>query len=139
MSVRDVIQAHPQPTSLEREALLRCVTECFDCSAACTSCADANLAEPDLQELVHCTRLCLDCSDVCVATGRLVTRQTTPDFEVLRAAIETCATSCRVAGKECERHATHHEHCRFCAESCRRCEEACNALLAASGWPGRAD
>jgi hypothetical protein len=52
---------------------------------------------------------------------------------VLRASVEACATACRVCGDECDRHASHHEHCRLCAESCRRCEEACRALLAALG------
>jgi hypothetical protein len=133
VTVREVMEAHRTPSPIDRDLLQRCITECSECAGTCTSCADASLAEPDVLELVRCIRLCLDCSDVCIATGRILTRQTTPDPGVLRAAVEACATACRVSGDECERHASHHEHCRLCAESCRRCEEACDALAAAIG------
>jgi hypothetical protein len=133
VTVREVIAAHPRPASLDRDVLLRCIDECFDCAATCTSCADACLGEPDVAELVRCVRLCLDCADACDTTGRIVTRQTEPDLGVVRAVVEACATACRVCGDECERHAAHHEHCRISAEVCRRCERACNELLAAIG------
>jgi hypothetical protein len=131
MTVREIIDKHPKPTSLDRDVVVRCIEDCFDCVATCTSCADANLAEPDLQDLIRCIRLCLDCADVCNAVGRAVTRQTEPDLGVIRALVEACATTCRASAEECERHASHHEHCRICAEVCRRCEQACNDLVAA--------
>jgi hypothetical protein len=131
VTVREVIASHPRPTSLDRDVLLRCIDECFDCAATCTSCADACLGEPDVTELVRCVRLCLDCADACDTTGRIVTRQTEPDLGVVRAVVEACATACRVCGDECERHAAHHEHCRISAQVCRRCERACNDLIAA--------
>jgi hypothetical protein len=65
VTVQQVIEAHPQPTSLDRDALLRCIDACFDCAATCTSCADACLAEQDVQELVRCIRLNHDCADAC--------------------------------------------------------------------------
>jgi hypothetical protein len=133
VTVRDVIETHPQPTSIDHETLVRCITECARCAATCTSCADANLAEPDVKEMVRCIRLCLDCSDLCSTTARIVTRQTEADLGVLRAAVEACATACQVSGDECERHASHHEHCRLCAEACRECKAACDALVAAIG------
>jgi Domain of Unknown Function (DUF326) len=133
VTVREIVQTHPQPTSVDRALLIRCITECSDCADSCTSCADADLAEPDVEGLVRCIRLCLDCSDICTTTGRIVTRQTAADVGVLRASVEACATACRVCRDECDRHASHHEHCRLCADSCRRCEEACRALLAALG------
>jgi hypothetical protein len=129
----EIIKLHPQPTSLDREALLRCVDECFDCVVSCTSCADADLAENDVREMVRCIRLCLDCADACDATGRIVTRQTEPDLRLISAIVEACATACLVCAEECERHAAHHEHCRACAEVCRRCKKACDDLLATIG------
>lgn len=131
MTVGEVIKTHPHPTGIDREVLLRCIDDCFDCAATCTSCADADLGEDDVAELVRCIRLCLDCADVCDATGRIVTRQTEPDSGVIRATVEACATACRACAEECERHADHHEHCRICAATCRRCEQSCNDLLAA--------
>ncbi|HEX5923302.1 MAG TPA: hypothetical protein VFY45_05690, partial [Baekduia sp.] len=63
---------------------------CSDCAAACTSCADADLGERGLPELIRCVRLCLDCADICDATGRIVTRQTASDVDVVRAVVEAC-------------------------------------------------
>jgi hypothetical protein len=80
--------------------------------------------------MVRCIRLCLDCADACEATGRILIRQTEPDLGVLRAETEACAVTCRASAEECEKHASHHEHCRICAEVCRRCERACEILLA---------
>ena len=56
MTVQDVIKTHPRPTSVDHNALLRCVEECLDCAASCTSCADADLAEDDVREMVRVVR-----------------------------------------------------------------------------------
>jgi uncharacterized protein DUF326 len=128
-----MLDAHPRSFTVGRNLLLRCIDECVDCAASCTSCADADLGEPDVQELVRCVRLCLDCADACDATGRILIRQTEPDLGVLRATIEACAVACRACADECEKHAAHHEHCRLCAEVCRRCDQACSDLAATIG------
>ena len=131
MTVWSILEAHPRSTVLDRDLLLRCIDECIDCAATCTSCADADLAEPDVAELVRCVRLCLDCADACAATGRILIRQTEPDLGVLRA--ETGGLRGNLSGvapEECEKHASHHEHCRICGEVSRRCERACEDLLA---------
>jgi hypothetical protein len=133
MTLQDMIKSHPQAPSVDRDALLRCVEACLDCGASCTSCADADLAEDDVREMVHCIRLCLDCADACNATARIVTRQTAPDLRLLRAMVEACAAACQACGDECERHASHHDHCRICAEVCGRCQQACNDLAATIG------
>lgn len=114
---------------MDMEALTRCVDACFDCAQTCTSCADACLGESNVQELVRCIRLNLDCADVCEATGRLLSRQTATDQNLLRRQLEACAAACKACGDECARHASHMEHCRICADACRSCEEACNAML----------
>ena len=82
MTFHEVLELHPQPTGLDRNAMLRCIDECLDCAASCTSCADADLAEDDVREMVRCIRLCLDCAEVCDATGHIVTRQTAPDLRL---------------------------------------------------------
>jgi hypothetical protein len=80
--------------------------------------------------LVRCIRLNVDCADLCTATGRIVSRQTALEPQMVRAVLQACATACRLCGDECEQHAAHGmEHCRVCAEACRQCEQACNALL----------
>lgn len=133
MTVQEMIRTHPREPGVEREALARCIEECFTCAATCTSCADACLGEEGVQELVRCIRLNLDCADVCEAAGRVLTRQTAFEPQLARQLLETCAQACRACAEECERHAGHHEHCRVCAEACRRCEQACHDVLSTIG------
>jgi hypothetical protein len=127
--VTAMLETHPQATA--NEALAHCVQQCVTCELACTSCADACLAEDHVQELTRCIRLNLDCADVCDATGRVLTRQTSPEPTLTRSMLEACAQACRVCAEECERH--DHEHCRVCADACRRCEQACEDLRSSIG------
>ena len=131
-TLEQMLATHPRSPQLDRAALAECIAACYECAQSCTACADACLGEPKVQELVACIRLNLDCFDVCVTTGNVLSRQTEPDRELVRAQLEACAAACRACGAECESHAQHHEHCRVCADSCRRCEEACRRVLAAA-------
>jgi ABC-type Mn2+/Zn2+ transport system ATPase subunit len=85
----------------------------------------------DIQMLARCIRLDLDCADICDATGKILSRQTATEPQMLRASLQACAEACRLCAEECENHAEHHEHCRVCAEVCHRCEQACNNVLSA--------
>jgi hypothetical protein len=130
VTIREMLETHPQPAGGDLDTRARCIEACLGCAATCTSCADADLGESDVQMMVPCIRQCLDCADLCQTTGRIVTRQTTPDAAVVRATVEACVAGCRACREECERHAEHHEHCRLCAAACARCEQACGELLA---------
>lgn len=115
---------------VDPSVIATCVEACLDCAQACTTCADACMAEPAVQELVRCIRLNLHCGDLCATTGRIVSRQESP--ELARAVLEACLLACRLCAEECERHGEMGmQHCRVCAEACRRCAEACEALLKA--------
>lgn len=70
-----------------------------------------------------------NCADICLTTGRILTRITGQNKDVLRAVVQACREACRACAQECEGHAEMHEHCRLCAEACRRCEAACDELL----------
>jgi hypothetical protein len=48
--VAELLATDPKPSEVDREALARCIAECFDCTRSCTVCADADLAEEDLSE-----------------------------------------------------------------------------------------
>jgi hypothetical protein len=130
---QQMLETYPRDFNLDADVLIRCIDACDDCAQSCTACADDDLSEPDVADLVKCIRLGLDCADVCTTTSRIVSRQTEYDANVTRAILRTCVQACRSSGDECERHAADHEHCRICMESCRRCEAACEALLAAIG------
>ena len=129
MHVQEMIQTHPHVQGNTNDALIRCIEECYDCANACTACADACLGEQSVQQFTQCIRLNLDCADVCAATGAVAMRRTGSNEEIIRLMLQTCAAACRGCGEECERHASHHEHCRICSESCRRCEQACQEAL----------
>lgn len=129
--VEQMLVTHPRGVSFDRKAIIECIQACFDCAQACTACADACLGEEMVTQLRSCIRLCMDCADICDTTGRMLSRQTEPNRDLLMVQIEACMQACRHCGDECESHADHHEHCRVCAEACRRCEAACNRMIGA--------
>ena len=133
MSIAKMIASHPAVGGDLNEPLALAVRHAMFCSAICTSCADACLAEGMVQELRQCIRLDLDCADVCAATGSVASRRTGSDEPVIGRMLEACETACRLCAEECERHAGMHEHCRICAQSCRRCEEACRQARESMG------
>jgi hypothetical protein len=131
---RQMLDTYPRDYNVEEQLLVSCIEACYDCSQACTQCADDSLSEQDVQGFVKCIRLCLDCSDVCATTGNVVSRQTEYDANVTRAVLQACIATCRSSGDECQHHADHGvKHCQVCADQCRRCEQACKDLLAAIG------
>lgn len=135
--VHEMIRTSPQPPVFDAAALAACIEACFDCAQSCVACADACLGETEhLQMLVRCIRLNQDCADICGTTGRLLSRGSVADPEVLRQQVALCALACDHCAEECDRHAQMHAHCRVCAEVCRRCAESCRAALAQLG--GRA-
>jgi hypothetical protein len=130
---RQMLDAYPRESNVDRGRLVSCIEACYDCADACTQCADDCLGEETVQELTTCIRLNLDCADVCAATGRVVSRRTGEDAAVTGAVLRACIEACRSCADECEIHAAHGmEHCRICAEECRRCQRACEELLPAA-------
>jgi hypothetical protein len=124
----EMIQTHPYESILSSDELAACIAACFDCEQSCTACADACLGEAAVAELVRCIRLNADCADVCNTTGRMLSRQTESEPQVIRAQLEACIAACDACATECERHAELHQHCRICGEACRTCEESCRKL-----------
>ena len=129
MLAREMIATHPHVRGNTNDALIRCIEECFTCAQTCVSCADACLGEEMVAQLTQCIRLNNDCADVCMAAGKIASRRTGSDQEVIRRMLDACAEACRLCAEECEKHASMHEHCRICAEACRRCEQACREAL----------
>ncbi|ARQ00067.1 four-helix bundle copper-binding protein [Pseudorhodoplanes sinuspersici] len=125
MQAQQMISSHPSMRGEASDALIRCIEECYSCAQTCTSCADACLAEDKVKDLTQCIRLNLDCADICNITGRIVTRRTGSDEEMMHRMLDSCAVACRLCGDECMRHAAQHEHCRICGEACHRCMQAC--------------
>jgi hypothetical protein len=126
---RQLLDTYPADINADPDVLAAAVDALGDCAQACIACADADLRERDVAELVSCIRSCWDCADICTATMGVVSRQTAYVPGVTRPQLEACVAVCQSCGDECERHARHHEHCRVCEQACRRCEQACRELL----------
>ena len=133
MHAHEMIRTHPHVKGNANDALIRCIEECYDCAQVCISCADACLGEPMVSQLTQCIRLNMDCADVCATTGKVATRRTGSNEEVIRHMLDACMAACRLCGDECDRHAAQHAHCGICAEACRRCEQSCQQALASLG------
>lgn len=129
-NVADLLNDHPDNATFDLHELARAIQACVECAAACSTCADACLAEDAVADLRTCIRLDLDCADVCMATARVLARPS-PGTDSWRKLVEACARMCRDCAEECERHVGH-KHCQLCAQICRSCEAACQQLLAAA-------
>jgi hypothetical protein len=129
MQAKEMIATHPDVKGHVNPALIAAIEASYACAQACTSCADACLAEEMVAQLRQCIRYNLDCADVCAITGTLGSRRTGSNEDVIRRMLDACIVACRLCGAECERHASKHEHCRVCADACRRCESACQIAL----------
>lgn len=138
MNVQEMMRAHPRAGSAISDPLAECIERCFSCAQTCTACADACLSEDMIDSLRRCIRLDLDCADICTMTGRVLSRRTESDEEVLVQLLEVCARICQTCAEECEGHAAQHLHCNICAAECRRCEESCRrAMQDIGGASGR--
>ena len=129
MKAREILSAHPQTSPLDQQVLTEFVEAAFECAQACTACADACLAEEGEMDLRYCIRTDLDCADICETTGKVLSRQTEPNWDLLKAQVGACLRACQECGKECRKHADMNKHCKVCGEACKRCEEACDQLL----------
>ncbi len=127
--IKSMLQNHSTEAWMDIDMLSRCIQACFDCAQACTACADACLSENGVKELVRCIRLNLDCADVCETTGRMMSRMSAVDLQLMQNQLDACIASCRVCGDECNLHAENYEHCRICGESCTSCENECKDML----------
>jgi hypothetical protein len=123
------MRTHPENAATDIELLSRSIEALLDCAQSCTFCADACLAEENLERLRNCIRLNLDCADVCSTAAKMLSRQHSPNWELLRGGIELAGKAADACGSECNRHASMHEHCKLCYEACSAAQEACNALL----------
>lgn len=128
-----MLDSDPSTPLLDKQLLTRCIDTCLECGQACTACADSDLGEQMVADLITCARLNLDCADICHTTARVLSRQTAHNRGLSQAIVQACVRACQVSGDECDRHADLHEHCRVCAEVCHRCQKVCEDLLAALG------
>jgi hypothetical protein len=118
-----VLEEHPIDPSL----LASGVDALQECIVACTVCADACVAEPDVAAMAECIRRDHDCIAVCRAAVEVISRWPADDASLTVLVLEAAERAAARCADECGRH--EHDHCRECAERARRAESACRALI----------
>ena len=131
---REMLDASPSGVPLGVAEVAAAIDACLNCVQSCTSCADADLVEPDVAEMRACIALCRDCADVCDFVARILSRPAQSDHVVVHRLLQACVRECTIYTEECARHAEHHRHRAICAKACRACEVACKALLDAEAF-----
>lgn len=111
------------------EALNRAISTLLGCVETCNACAAACLRESNVDEMRNCIATDLDCAAVCATTVGVLARFDGKLRADTRKLLEACIAACKTCGDECASHASHHDHCRICADACRQCEDACRNLL----------
>ena len=136
---KQMIETVPTGVPRDAEEVAAAIDACLACLQACTTCADADLAEPDVDAMRVCIAECLNCADVCDATARLLSRPAHWDPAVIHPLLQACVRVCGACAEECARHAHHHRHCAICETVCRTCVDACRTLLAGATFTEPAD
>jgi hypothetical protein len=128
-NTKEMLEAAPVGAPLSTADLATAIDACLTCFQTCTSCADADLAEPDIDELRTCIALCLSCAEICEVTARFLSRPAHWEPAIVHRLLQACVRSCANSAAECARHAQHHRHCAICEKTCRECLAACEVLL----------
>jgi hypothetical protein len=135
VAVSAMFRAHPEQPS-HADAIGRCIDACSASVETSNACADACLAEKDMERLITCIRLNQDCAAVCSATASIMSRANKIGHrQLLEAQLTTCIAFCRATAAECGRHAQTHKHCEVCAKACTHCATACIEMLTSLRMP----
>jgi hypothetical protein len=127
---KEILDAVPTGVPLiSTEDVAAAIDACLRCVQTCTTCANADLAAEDVDELRVCAALCITCADVCDVTARVLSRPAQWDQLIVHRLLEACVRACESSAEQCARHAHHHRHCAICEKVCRACAQACVALL----------
>ncbi len=130
----EILAASPGDVPVGVAEVASAIDACLNCVQACTSCADADLAEDDVAAMRTCIGLCVNCADVCALTARVLSRPAHWEHFVVHRLLQACVRTCTSSADECARHAEHHRHCAICEKVCRVCVQACSALLDAEAF-----
>jgi hypothetical protein len=126
---QEILDAVPTGVPLSTATVAAAIDACLRCVQTCTTCANADLAEENVDELRVCAALCITCADVCDVTARVLSRPARWDQFIVHHLLQACIRACENSAEECARHAHHHRHCAICETVCRACTQACVALL----------
>ena len=130
MRITGILGKLQQPTPiLHPNDLSRCIEACTSTTANCLVCSDACVQEENAHELMHCSRVCQDTADICTVTSRIISRQLSPDWGLVRRMLQMCSVSVGLCAAECDRFSSYLPYCEECASVCRECQQACHLLM----------
>lgn len=129
MSIKEMIQDHPDVGDDYTKELGEAVKHAMYAAAIINSCADACLAEADAKERAECIRRCLDASDACTAFYRMGSRRTGENVLAIRAIGLATIVACEQCRDMCAMHDD--RHCRRCVQICEEVIRDVKAALAA--------
>jgi hypothetical protein len=124
-----MLEASPAEIALGLDDVAAAIDACLTCVQVCSSCADSDLAEPEVQGMRRCIALDQTCADVCGVTARILSRPAQWNEFVAHRLLQACTRACTECADECAKHADHHRHCAICEKACRACAYACGVLL----------
>jgi hypothetical protein len=133
---KEMLNASPTGVTLGVSEVATAIDACLNCVQACTSCADSDLVEEDVDTLRTCIALDQNCAEVCDVTAGVLSRVAHWDEFVVQCLLQACVRICTTCARECSQHAAHHRHCAVCETVCLECVEACSALLDAEALAG---
>lgn len=99
---REMLDTTPAGVDLGVAEVAAAIDACSHASQACTSCADACLAEDDVAPLRACIALDHNCADVCAATARILSRPLRSDHLVSQLLLQACVRACASCAEECD-------------------------------------
>ncbi len=120
MSIKEMIQDHPAVGDDYNEALGEAVKHAMYGAAIINSCADACLAESNVEDRRECVRRCLDASDACTAFYRMASRRTGGNVPAIKAIAEATIVACEQCLEHCRMHDDAH---------CKRCSTMCEEII----------
>lgn len=121
--------ARPVVAGSDLDRLADCIDACVACARACLAAAEARRDRATDGEAEEEARLGVDCADLCEATGRLLSRRSGANTNLVRAFLDTCASACDAWAAICRPHDVD-PRCREAVAACVTCARCCRDLAA---------
>lgn len=125
-----MLEARSDERGVDHAALALAIDAMHDVVSATTSCADACLSGPGVEDRVECIRACEDTADVAATLSRVLAR-TGPTVQGTQALVSAAAKMLAETSSVAAEHGDHHKHCRITAETTSRGQQALAGLEAA--------
>ena len=115
---------HQRERAMDQD-MQRCIQECLNCHAICTTTVSHCLTMGGQHASVQHITTLLDCAEICQTSANFMTRMSDMHGSVCG----VCAEICESCARDCERFGDD-KMMQQCAEVCRSCAESCREMAA---------